>query len=320
VSDDRGGEAPRFSERLDRALEEVEGLDRIPERSISLMGVGVMVMTAAILLPLLPSFSGVGAAWSVVMLAGGCVVAVDELRSAGHVLSGVRLPRPLVHPLFPPAFAALVAVHAFHLLAVGIVPLLWLSAAVLLCWDQFGKPVVSSDGLGHVLDSRRAWRGYRRNVLLGTGLCLLSLFLSWGESGGWQEGGYDSRSRGSGSSGDPYDHNPAKYDYPGFEIAGRNQPFALFAVAALFALLVWAAYRRRGAGASRCAGRVALGLAGLLTLWGVVNAEATAGPILFLVGIGVVHFALWRIRNGEVEGPYDAAHVWARMRGWVGRR
>ncbi len=320
MSDDRDGEVPRFSERLDRALEEGEGVDRIPGRSVSLLGLGVMA--AAILLSLLPSLAGVGAAWSVVMLAGACVVAVDELRSAGHALSGVCLPRLLAHPLFPPAFAALVAVHAFHLLRLEIVPLLWLCAAVLLCWDQFGKPVLSSDGLGRVLDFRRAWRGYRRNVLLGTGLCLLSLFLTWGESSGWLGGGYDYdyRYQGSGSYGYPYDYDPAKYSYPGFEISGRNQSFALFAEAALFALLVWTAYRGGGEVDSRRAGRVALGLAGLLALWGVVNAEATVGAFLFLAGVAVVHFALWRIRRGEEEGPCDAAHLWARMRGWVGRR
>lgn len=309
-----GDAASRLGERVERALEGAEVLDRIPGRSVSLLGLGIMA--AAVLLSLVPGFSGVGLVWSALMLAGGAAVAVDELRAAGHALPGVRLPRTLAHPLFPPVFAALVGVHAFHLLRLGVVPLLWACAALLLCWDQFRKTLLSPDGFGRYLDFRQAWSGHRRSVLLGAGLCLLSLWLTWGESSGWLGGGYDYnyRYQGGGEYGYQYDYNPAKYYYPGYEISGRSQPFALYAEAALFALMLWAAYRAGESGARR-SHRTALALAGVLALWGLVNAEGTVGVLLFLVGIAVVHHALWRIRRGEDEGPYDAAHLWARVRG-----
>jgi hypothetical protein len=310
------GPAARLSdltERVDRTLAGAEVLDRIPGRSVSLLGLGIMA--SAIVVSALPSFSGVGLGWSVVMLGGGAAVAVDELRAAGHALPAVRPPGPLAHPLFPPLFAALVGVHAFHQLRLGVVPLLWLGAALLLCWDQFRKTLLSPHGFGFYVDFAQAWRGYRRNVLLGAGLCLLSLFLTWGETSGWLGGGYDYnyRYQSDGEYAYQYDYNPAKYYYPGFEISGRNQPFALFAEAMLFALLVWAVYRAPEGGARR-ADRLALGFAGLLALWGLVNAEATAGVLLFLAGIAVVHHALWKLRRGEAEGPHDAAHLWARVR------
>ncbi len=309
-----GGTAARLSElteRVDRTLEGAEVLDRIPGRSVSLLGLGIMA--AAIVVSSLPSFSGVGPAWSAVMLAGGAAVAVDELRAAGRTLPAVRLPRPLADPLFPPLFAALVGVHAFHQLRAGIVPLLWLAAALLLCCDQFRKTLLSPGGFGRFLDFAQAWRGYRRNVLAGAGLCLLSLFLTWGETSGWLGGGYDYnyRYQVDGEYAYQYDYNPAKYYYPGFEISGRNQPLALLAESMLFALLVWAAYRAPERGKSD---RVALGLAGLLALWGLANAEATAGVLLFLAGIAVVHHALWKLRRGEPEGAHEAAHLWARAR------
>ena len=308
-----GEVAARLSERVDRTLEGAEVLDRIPGRSVSLLGLGIMA--SAVALSMLPRFSGVGPAWSAVMLAGGAAVAVDELRAAGHALPAVKLPRVLADPLFPPLFAALVGVHAFHQLRVGVVPLLWAAAAFLLCWDQFRKTLLSPEGFGRYLDFAQAWRGYRRSLLLGAGLCLLSLFFTWGETSGWLGGGYDYnyRYQGDGEYGYQYDYNPAKYYYPGFEISGRNQSFALLAEAMLFALLLWAAYRPPEGGARR-ADRVALVLAGLLALWGVLNAGPSAGVLLFLAGIAMVHHALWRIRRGEAEGPHDAAHLWARVR------
>lgn len=313
-----GGAALRFAERVDRTLGEAAVLERVPGRSVSLLGLGIM--GGAIALSLLPAFSGVGPVWSAVMLAGGAAVAVDELRDAGHALPALRLPAALAHPLTPPLFAALVGVHAFHQLRLGIVPLLWLAAAVLLCWDQFRKTILSPDGFGRHFDFRRAWHGHRRTVVLGVGLCLVSLFLTWGETSGWLGGGYDYnyRYQGNGEYGYQYDYNAAKYYYPGFELSGRNQSFALLAEAALFALLVWAAYRGEGEAARR-ADRLALWTASLLALWCLVNAGAEMGVLLFLAGIAAVHFALRQLRRGEDEGPWDAAHAWARVRGRFGR-
>ena len=57
-----------------------------------------------------------------------------------------------------------------------------------------------------------------------------------------------------------------------------------------------------------------LGLAALLALRGLANAQPSVGVLLFLAGIAVVHHALWKLRRGEAEGPHGAAHLWAAVR------
>lgn len=296
----------RVRAEVDRRLGESELLDRVPGRSVSLAGVGLMAL--AIVLSLLPWFDGVGFFWSGVMLAGGAVVAVHELRAAGHPLPGARLPGRLLHPLVPPVFAGMVAVHAFHLLRVGVVPLLWLAAALLLGYDQYRKAVLSPEGFGRHFDLPHAWQGYRRYVIAGTGLCLVSLFFTWGETSGWLGGGYDYNYRYDSYSdgyGYRYEYNPAKYYYPGFEWSGRNQSLALFAEAALFALLLWAAYRPAEA-PSRRATRLAAALATFLTLWWVTNLDSTLGVFVFFAGIAAVDYGLWKLLRAREPEPAPA--------------
>jgi len=297
----------RVSAGVDRRLGESELLGRVPGRSVSLVGLGLMA--AGIALSMLPWFDGVGFFWSVLMLVGGAVVAVHELRAAGHPLAGMPLPGRLSHPLVPPVFAGLVAVHAFHLLRVGIVPLLWLAAAVLLCYDQYRKAVLSPEGFGRHFDLPHAWRGHRRWVMLGAGICLLSLFFTWGESSGWLGGGYDYNYRYdsySGGYGYRYEYNPAKYYYPGFEWSGRNQSFALLAEAALFGLLLWAAYRPMEAPSRRSA-RLAVGLAAFLALWWITNLDGTFGVLAFFVGISAVGYGLRKLLRARGPEPAPAS-------------
>lgn len=313
---------------FERTLTEAEVLDRIPGRSVTLAGLGFVA--AALVVSLLPGYSGVGLAWSAVMLAAGAVVALGELRAAGHAVPGVTLPKRLRHPLVAPSFAALVALHAFQLLTVGVVPLLWLGGAVLLCWDQYRKTMLAPDGFGRHFDLRQAWHGYRRNVTAGVGLCLASLFLTWGQSSGYWSGGYsynygyryDSSSNGYGY-GYAYDYQPMQHYWPGWEMSGRNQDFALFAVAALLGLVLLCALRRDGGEPAKAVRWTAMGLGASLGLFWMQASKDGLGSLLFLVGLGTVAFALTRLAAGHEEGRWDAAHVTAAARGriaaWRGR-
>lgn len=307
---------------FERAIHEAEVLDRIPGRSVTLAGLGIVAV--AIALSVLPAFSGVGLVWSVVMLALGAVVAVAELRAAG-VSVPVRLPAALRHPLIPPAYAALVAVHAFQLLRLETVPALWLGAAVLLCWDQHRKTVLAPGGFGQHFDPRRAWQGYRRNVVLGVGVCLASLFLTWGQTSGYFSGGYSYnyayRSNSSGASGYAYgyDYNPTQYYWPGFELSGRSQPLVLFAEAALLALLLLCALRP-GDRYARGARLIGLPLAAFLGVFWLLASKDALGSLVFLAGLGTLGFGLFRLSRGEEEGRWDAAHLSARARAAVDAR
>lgn len=97
--------------RFEQTVNDPQLLGRIPGRSVSIVGLGLMAL--AILLSLLPWFYGIGLGWSLVMLLGGALTAFLELRSGGVALPQVKLPPALLNPLIPPVFAALVAVQAF---------------------------------------------------------------------------------------------------------------------------------------------------------------------------------------------------------------
>jgi hypothetical protein len=313
----------QVADRFERTLEGAEVLDRIPGRSVSLAGLGLMGV--AIALTLLPLFSGIGPVWSVLMLAGGLVVAAGELRAAGKPLPGVRIPPALQSPLVAPAFAALVSLHAFQLLRVGIVPLLWVAAAVLLGWDQARKARLAPESFGRRFDLALAWRGYRRNVSAGVALCMTSLFFTWGASSGYFTGGYSYnyayRSDGSGNYGYgyAYDYSPAQYYWPGWEMSGRNQSFAILIEAILLALVVWAALRREGQGSP--AFRLFAPSAGLVLFgWWWMNASSGIGIWLFFAGLVSIGSGAFRILRGEDEGRYDLAHLAARGRAMVAAR
>jgi len=304
----------QVSARFEQTVNDPKLLGRIPGHSVSIVGLALMAL--AILLSLLPWFYGIGLGWSLVMLLGGALTAFLELRAGGVKLPEVKLPAALQHPLIPPVFAVLVAMQAFQLLGLGLVPLLWLCAAVLLGYDQYRKALLAPDSFGRFLDFKQAWHGYRRYLLLGSGLCLLSLFFIWGESSGYLMGGYDYNYRynsNTGSYGYRYDYNVAKYYMPGFELSGRSQSGVLWAEAALLALVIVAAYRGESAQASRVR-LVALGLAGWLGLWWLLHANLHLGGFLYLLGLLGIGFAAYKLWRGEEAGAWDAAHLWARVR------
>ncbi len=302
------------SARFEQAVNDPKLLERIPGRSVSIAGLGSMAM--AILLSMLPMFDGIGLGWSLVMLIGGALTAFLELRTGGVRLPEVKLPAALSSPLIPPLFAALVAMHAFQLLGLGLVPLLWLISAVLLGYDQYRKAILAPQGFGRFLDFKQAWRGYRRYLVLGPGLCLLSLFFTWGAPSSYLMGGYDYNYRynsNTGSYGYQYDYNIAKYYMPGFEFSGRSQGWVIWAEAALLGLLIVAAYRSVGTMPTRVRA-VAIGLAGWLSLWWLLHANLHLGGVLFLLGLLAILLAVYKLWRGEEAGAWDASHLWARIR------
>lgn len=308
--------------RIDRVVNENELLDRVPGRSLTLVGAGLVA--GAIALSLLPGFYGVGFLWSAVVLAGAGLVALAELRGAGHAAGmavEAEVPAPLRHPLIAPAFAALVGLHAFLLLRVGIIPLLWLAAALLLGYDQYRRAAATPDGFTRNFDLRRAWHGYRRNVTAGVGVCLASLFLTWGQTSGYWTGGlaytygyrYNSAAGGY-EYGYDYDYQPMQYYWPGWETSGRNQSFALLAVAVLFGLLLWAAWRRAD-GARRPSPVAGVAGAALLAVFWLLAAKDGVGAWLFLLGLTSIGVGAHRIRRGEEAGRWDLEQLWAAAMG-----
>ena len=162
--------------------------DRLPGRSLALLGAGLVAF--AILLSVLPMLAGIGWGWSLVMLAASLLTGARELHAAGRPLPEpvLRAAHVAEHPYFLPAFTVLTFVHAILTLGFGLVPLIWLLAAVVLGYDQrrtlaafvadHGSPSPSERRLG-------------RWVLGGVLVCVLALFFAWGyRGGGYFLGGY----------------------------------------------------------------------------------------------------------------------------------
>ncbi|HEY3365641.1 MAG TPA: hypothetical protein VGK74_11350 [Symbiobacteriaceae bacterium] len=280
-------------------MEGAIGVANIPGRSVSI--VGLALMTVAVLLSVLPRFSGIGFSWSVIMLAGGALVAVHELRPGGPPPGGLPA---LSHPLIPPVFALLAAVHAFQLLRLGLVPLLWAAAAVLLCSAQYRKAMLAPGRFRQFFDPVLAWYGYRRYLVVGAAVCLGSLFFTWGETLGYWTGSLAYDTNG-------FAWNPFTYYWPGYALSGRNQALALFVELCLVALVVWSAHRGNGP-MPAWFNRLAAGMAGFLTLWWLVHIQANAGPWVFLPGLLLIDFAVVMIYRRQHAGPYDLAHLFGR--------
>lgn len=301
--------AGQVASGVQRALEDPNIREAIPGRSLSIAGLAIMA--TALLLSATPWFYGIGFTWSVIMLAGGALVAVMELRSAGVRVQGLEaIPASLLHPLLPPLFAGLAAIHAFLELSLGLVPLLWVVAAGLLVYDQYKKAMAAPDSVGHRFDLRQAWQGYRRYIVIGVAICLLSLFLTWSASAGHFSGGYESR-YSSYYGGYVSDWNFTKYYWPGWDISGRSMSFVTFAVTALVALAGWAAFR-----GSRPAwfNQLGLGLGGVALLFWLYHVGGHAGVLLYLVGMLPIGFALAMLAQGQESGPYDLEHLLGKKR------
>jgi|GEM_PF-1558121 len=303
--------AANVAQEVQRALNDPRFREAIPGRSLSLVGLAVMGM--AILISALPWFSGIGLLWSVIMLAGGALVAVIELRNGGIQHGALdSIPANLLHPLLPPVFAFLVTVHAYLQFSLGVIPLLWAGAAGLLVYDQVQKAKLAPDSFGRYFDPRLAWYGYRKYIVVGVTICLLSLFMTWSASAGHYTGGFESR-YSSYYDGYVSEYNFAKYYWPGWDISGRSMSFAFFDVAALLALVAWSAYRGNGTAPSWF-NHLGAGLAGVAALFWVLHIGTYLGVLLFLLGLGLIGLALAMIYQGKQTGEYDLDHLMGKVR------
>jgi len=229
--------------------------------SVNRVGTGVMVL--AIVLSWVPGTPGIGVVPSVVMLGLAAAVGLRRLR--------------------PVWLAGATALVAFHMLALRLVPLLWLAAAGLLCYEQ--------------LDHRRLgalWRGQRRAVTLGVLLCLLALLLTWSRSPVWAGGytyGYSPYLRTA-----AYRWDFAKHYFPGDGRSGRDQRLGLLVEAALLGVGLGLA----GPGRARWLGSV--GVLALVAVWWLVHLGPYPGPWLFGVGLALTAAGAVR-REARKRGP-----------------
>ena len=153
-------------------------LAHVPGHSPTLLGLGLVGL--ALFLSILPFFSGVGVLWTLLVLGGGGLLAVRELRAAGLTHPAWDwVPGAWLGPLLPALVSVLLVALAVRMLSLGITPLLWLAGAGLVAHDQYRKVYVGEQGLGRFFAPRQLVQGLNVVALVGVGVCLLSLFLTW---------------------------------------------------------------------------------------------------------------------------------------------
>lgn len=306
--------ARQAATQLEAALMDPNVVGSIPGRSWTLVGaaaVAALVLTG-LLSRWLSFFVHIGWIWSAIMLIGAVAVAAQEMRNARMDLPVfAQLPPPVqtwvVHPLIPPVFAGLTALHAFQEARLAIIPIAWVMVAALLLFDQSKKSFRAPEGVGRYLDFRLALRGYRPYLLIGAALCFVALWMTWSKTASTVTGGYESRYSGY-YGGYVSEYNFAKYYWPGFELTGRSMEFVTIVELALVLLVLASLYR--GWRALPMQVKYApLGLCGLLLLWWFTKAGSQIGPFIFLAGLSLMAGAWFMLTQGKEEGEYDLAHL-----------
>lgn len=254
----------------------------------------VLLEAVAIGLSSLPFIQGLGLLWSLVMLALGLLVFVDEQRASGqplpHWLHWVeQLPHVLWHPRLHLAFTLLTLAHAVQQFGIGLTPPLWLLAAWLAGAAQVRRQ------LAVIPAGDASWEAVRKGprlwVLVALGVCLVAFQLPWAKYGGNYRGAIESRY----VSENPdllvdvpyagryrYDYNPTAWYMPTFHFAGRTQDASVFALCTLFLLAGMMLLLRRP---PKRLPWLPVALAGGLTLWWLFATGTESGRWLFLVGL-----------------------------------
>ncbi|WP_426744642.1 zinc ribbon domain-containing protein [Myxococcus faecalis] len=322
LPDDAAESARRAAEATGRAvrtvLEDPRLRERLPGGSLPLLGSGLVA--AAVLLPGLPFISGtIGIPWSVVMLGGSLLLGAREWSAAGRPVPPLleQLARMAASATFLLLYTSLVITFAFLSLGLGLVPLVWVAAAVVLGYVQWRVFQASAAAMPELRPAPGAAR-LKRWVLGGAAVCAVSLLLTWGSGmRTWTSlGGYgydnslvhevDSTGRSTGHS-----YIETRYGWqPGitntftsFATSGRARPGAPLVVMALMSLAMLAAVPRLR---EAIPSQTPYILAGAITVWGLLGLSLRLGPLVFLAGALAIDFALYqahRAANAREEPP-----------------
>ena len=316
VMDDVADKAQRAADSAGRAVQDVLDDPRLRERlpggSLPLLGSGLVV--AAVVVPVLPVIGGgLGLPWAALMLVGAGMLGAREWLAAGRKLPDALVPavKWAAHPAFLPMFTALTVTQAFLSLGLGVAPLLWVLAAVVLGFVQW-KAFQASPLAEPSLTRRPADVRLKRWVFAGVAACAVGLLLPWSSAwtGSLVPTAHLQRERNitidDNFAWDIQDHDTWKFNTLVFPSSaqgagtGRGRLGATGVVLGLLALGVLGSVRRAREALPSVVPAV---LAGLITVWALTGLSSRPGPWLFLLGILAVDVAVAR----EWLGPRSAA-------------
>ncbi|WP_223639062.1 zinc ribbon domain-containing protein [Corallococcus sp. EGB] len=313
VMDEVADKAQRAADTAGRAVQDVLDDPRLRERlpggSLPLLGSGLV--TAAVLVPVLPFVSGgLGLPWAVLMLVGAGMLGAREWVAAGRKLPDALEPvvKRAAHPAFLPMFTALTVTQAFLSLGLGVAPLLWVLAAVVLGFVQW-RAFKASPLAEPSLTWRPADVRLKRWVFAGVAACAVGLLLPWSSAWSLVPTAHLQRERNitidDNFAWDIQDNDTWRFNtlvLPSGQGAGtgRGRLGATGVVLGLLALGVLGSVRRAREALPSVVPAV---LAGLITVWALTGLSSRPGPWLFLLGILAVDVAVAR----EWLGHRDAA-------------
>lgn len=312
VMDEVADKAQRAADSAGRAVQDVLDDPRLRERlpggSLPLLGSGLVA--AAVVAPVLPFVGGgLGLPWAALMLVGAGMLGAREWLAAGRKLPDALVPvvKWAAHPAFLPMFTALTVTQAFLSLGLGVAPLLWVLAAVVLGfvqWRAFKASSLSEPSL----TKRPADVRLKRWVFAGVAACAVGLLLPWSSAWSLVPTAHLQRERNitidDNFAWDIQDNDTWKFNtlvLPSGQGAGtgRGRLGATGVVLGLLALGVLGSVRRAREALPSVVPAV---LAGLITVWALTGLSSRPGPWLFLLGILAVDVAVAR----EWLGPRSA--------------
>lgn len=313
VMDEVADKAQRAADTAGRAVQDVLDDPRLRERlpggSLPLLGSGLVA--AAVLVPVLPFVAGgLGLPWAALMLVGAGMLGAREWVAAGRKLPDALVPvvKWAAHPAFLPMFTALTVTQAFLSLGLGVAPLLWVLAAVVLGYVQW-RAFQASPMAQASLPRRPADVRLKRWVFAGVAACAVGLLLPWSSAWSLVPTAHLQRERNitidNNFAWDIQDNDTWKFNtlvLPSGQGAGtgRGRLGATGVVLGLLALGVLGSVRRAREAVPSVVPAV---LAGLITVWALTGLASKPGPWLFLLGILAVDVAVAR----EWLGHRDAA-------------
>lgn len=286
-------------------------LEHVPAHSPTVAGVGLL--GAALVLSILPFFSGAGVPGSLLALVAGAVLVARELREAGQAPDFTeRVPEALLRPEAAALSTVVLAAVAVRMLGFGLTPLLWVAGVGLVGYDQWRKGLAGEDGVGRYFEPRRLLLMPRLVALAGVAVCLLSLFAPWATV----------RSELAGLPGNaPVPAGPPElrvvrtvrpsddvlYSRGGDAtlLSGWDMPASVVAELALLVVLALLALRPEVERPS-WARFVPAGAVGLCLVWVALNLRLVPGPFGFLVGLGAVGMLAakeWKDASAGAEPP-----------------
>lgn len=286
-----------------------QGWVRLQAAGPARVGIGLMVLSALVGLIFKGQRSIWASGWLEIILAAVLIGYLAFREFAGQD----PLARFWYAPLAAAGYLALWGVSEFRLKLASII---FLAGAALLAWTLFWPLREYLKAFG--VDWRYGLYGYRRPVMVGSVLALLSLALTWipeSRTSGWWSGGYSYSSYYQG-----YVYNYMQNYNPGIWFPshqGYGLTGSVLMMAGLLACLFYAWFAPQFA-VPKWYRFLPLVVSGYGLLFMIYTGSVSLGQPFFLVGAGLIGWGGYQLGvKGVAEGKFDLREI--PLQQWLSR-